>query len=876
MAPYDRPTWARISALMDAALDRPPHERAVFLEAACAGDDALRAEVAALLAAADEAPAFLDGQAADLVAGVLPEPDADHPDAADVGARIGPYRLIRLLGRGGMGAVYLARRDDGHFDHQVALKLLPPDRTAGRIRRRFVQERQVLARLDHPGIARLLDGGVTSAGHPFFVMEYVDGQPIDVYCREHGLPLEERLHLMLAVCEAVHAAHQNLVVHRDLKPSNILVTHTTGSNEARVKLLDFGIAKVLDESADPESEGLLTRTGERWMTPSYAAPEQIRGGPITTATDIYQLGVLLYEVLTGHRPFTTDTTSPYLVQQAICEDAPPPPSETAERTRTATPGEAPASAPVSAPAPAPVPPHRLRGDLDAIVLKALRKEPGARYASAEALAEDLRRYLRYEPVQARRGTTRYRLRKFVQRHRRPVLVATAALLLLIALSTVYALHLTQARRDAEQSTRLARIEAEKNAQITDFLINVFAEANPEERDGEVVTVEDVLERGAARVRTDLADQPAEQARLLHVIGRVQRIRGQYEDAQDLLRQAATLFETLQGPTSPDAAEALYDLALTYRDQRNAEQALPLLREVVTRYRLHYGPDDPRLTSTQVTYAEVLRDVGHPDSAEVLVREALETLRRQPEPDEQRLLYALEVLAYVQRAQNKLAEAESTYREVIARKIARHGEQAETLAPTWNNLGYVLRLQERYAEAEDAYRQALDITRRVYGETHPHSLLLLQNLASVLSLQQRYDETRTLLEHRLTLMREAYPPGHWRIGGALLAVAKAYLRGGDIAGAEPYAREAVAIWHDGLGPEHVWTARAQSLLAACREALGQTDDAAALRARSLAVLQSAAPLGPDHQPTIQDVIALYEAEGRHDLALTYRALLPETP
>ncbi len=427
--------WHDVRVHFEAALALPESERAAYLNTACGADTSLRREVEALLASDAEVGRFLEDSPL-----VLPEADAP---AHWVGRRIGAYRLTEVLGRGGMGAVYAAERADGQFEQHVAIKLVRWDADTRELRQRFHTERQILADLHHPNIARLLDGGVTEDGLPYLVMEHVDGQPITNYCTTHALPIDARLELFRIVCTAVHHAHQNLVVHRDLKPSNILVT--AGGT---VKLLDFGIAKLLDaRAAATKSVTPATRTGMQVMTPECAAPEQVRGGPITTATDVYQLGVLLYELLAGRRPYQVRGLAPSEIERIICTEPPTRPSVAVTR-RIPPEGSSPMSSPdtlANWPRPA-----RLRGDLDTIVLKALRKEPERRYSSAEQLADDVRRHRNGLPVTARRDTFTYRAAKFVQRHRAGVL---AALIVFVSLVGGIAVALWQAQVAQQQRLR---------------------------------------------------------------------------------------------------------------------------------------------------------------------------------------------------------------------------------------------------------------------------------------------------------------------------------------------------------------------------------------------------------------------------------------
>jgi serine/threonine protein kinase/tetratricopeptide (TPR) repeat protein len=414
--------WDQVKELFALALERDPEERTEFLRQACGADDSLRAEIESLLSSFDDAPAFLeDCPAADLLSA--------HSSAI-AGRRIGAYRIIRECGHGGMGIVYLAERADDQYRKRVAIKMLMPGINKDEVLRRFRNERQALAALDHPGIVRLLDGGSTENGLPYLIMDYVEGVRIDEYCDTHRLSIAERLHLFRTVCLAVQYAHETLVIHRDLKPGNILIT-----KEGVARLLDFGIAKVLNPQWSPDAP--LTRTDWRPMTPEYASPEQVRGEPVTNATDIYSLGVLLYELLTGHRPYRVRPDSPLEIERSVCEEEPEKPSAAVSRidekashdggARTViTPqmiGEARAIRLEELP-------RRLRGDLDTIVMKALRKEPQHRYASVEAFAKDIEWHLSGMPIEARKPTLLYRGGKFVHRHTESL--TTAILILAVA------------------------------------------------------------------------------------------------------------------------------------------------------------------------------------------------------------------------------------------------------------------------------------------------------------------------------------------------------------------------------------------------------------------------------------------------------------
>ncbi len=519
----------RADEVVQSALERGADEQAAFLSAACAGDAALRAEVESLLSYRERARDFIESPAlafaAELLADGQDGGEKDGDEEAGAGARlIGPYRLVREVGRGGMGVVYMAERDDGEFRQRVAVKIIRQTLAGVETRRHFKRERQILASLNHPNIARLLDGGVSADGEPFLAMEYVEGVRIDHYADKRRLPAEARLELFRRVCAAVQYAHQNLVIHRDLKPSNILVTA-----EGVPKLLDFGIAKLLDPGGADAGAHTLTELGV--MTPEYASPEQVRGESVTTASDVYSLGVVLYELLAGHGPYRVRSRQPDEIARAIREQEPERPSAAFRGGRDGRQSDGGTGRRTNlrrtSPRP-PVPPSRLKGDLDNIVLMAMRKEPARRYASVAQLSEDIRRHLDGLPVIARKDTFKYRGAKFIKRHKAGA--AAAALLVLTLVGGIVGVA-WQARaakeqaRVAAQERDRARTEAAKAARINAFLQSVFASADPSwyssghGQRGEVKVV-DVLGQAGRRVDAELKDQPEIRAELHHTIGRL--------------------------------------------------------------------------------------------------------------------------------------------------------------------------------------------------------------------------------------------------------------------------------------------------------------------------------------------------------------------
>jgi tetratricopeptide (TPR) repeat protein/predicted Ser/Thr protein kinase len=725
--------WDEADRLFDQALELPPDDRAAWLEQACAGNAALREQVEALLRADAAADRFLEFDALRCAGPVLETPEAEAGD----GRRIGPYRVVRELARGGMGVVYLAERADGQFEQRVALKLIKRGMDSDEIHQRFLAERQILAQLNHPHIARLLDGGVSDQGQPYFAIEYIDGTALTAHCEARQLGVEERLRLFLDVCDAVRYAHQNLVVHRDLKPSNILVTA-----DGQVKLLDFGIAKLL--RSEPGAETGLTQTGLRVITPEYAAPEQVLGTPVTTATDVYALGAVLYELLTGRRAHQFDHWTPAEIARVVCGVDPAPPSMVA-------------------------PPDLrggLRGDLDTIALTALRKEPDRRYLTVEQLAGDIRRSLSGLPVTARPDTWRYRTTKFVGRHRLGVAAAAA-----IALSLVVGLAGTiwQARVAAERA-RAAADEAAQARAVSDFLVRLFQASDPSESPGRDLTAEELLDRGRRELDTALTKQPALRSELLTVVAAVYRSIGHGEAADTLFDEAIALTRRLPGDVDSALAVRLVDWGDNLLDQGKIDRADSLLQEAVARMR-RVRPDDPALAKPVRMLARAETFERRLDRATSLAREALALdLRHQGDgsfevgedldalsealrmagklseadsashaalaiwgvrvgPDHPRALWSRANLAAVREAQGDDDEAMELLKEVAAgqRRIYPNGH-AE-LARTYMSLGELFAKRGRYAEAESLMVEALAFNQPMLGANHSHMMMLRHNLES---------------------------------------------------------------------------------------------------------------------------------------------------
>jgi eukaryotic-like serine/threonine-protein kinase len=770
--------WRRIEVLLDAALDLPTDERDAFLdgEGAGAGDAELRAQVRRLLDADRRSGRFLERPAAALAASLLTG-GGGAPEA--VPERIAGYRIVREAGHGGMGTVFLAERDDPELRQRVALKLVRGAVAARPLVRRFLEERRILASLDHPNIARLLDGGVTDDGVPWFAMEYVEGIPIDRYCAARELGVAARLHLFLGVCEAVQYAHRNLVVHRDLKPSNILVTR-----EGRVKLLDFGIARLL--AGDDEGDaGELTRAGMRPMTPGYASPEQIRGEAVSTASDVYSLGVLLYALLAGRHPYLGAARAPHEVARAVLEEAPAPPSAVA-------PGSA---------------RRRLRGDLDTIVATAMRKEPERRFATVETLAADVRRHLAGRPVSARPDTWRYRAGKFVGRHRAGVAATAAFAALLAGYGVSLAVH----------ADRIAR-EAARTEQVRDFLLSLFTHANPGVAQGREPTASELVELGARRVATELAGQPEIQAEMMTTLGQVYGTLGRYPEAREQLEAALAIRRRLHPGPSEAVARTAQLLSDALHFHGRTAEAEVLVREVLEMRRQLHGERDWRVGVVLTDLGDLLHTRGELAEAEAQLRAALRILVPARGEESSEVARARRDLGNVLRDRGAHAEAEALYRQSIRAFEARLGPSEPMGALSRNELARLLAETGGHEEAERLLLENLALYRVLYPRGHPMLGTTMRNLGVLRLRQGRPEEAARALREALEIYAGSLTPESSLVPRAQRHLAAAELAVGDPHAAAATAAEALRrLRAMGLGG-HRAAADAERTLARAREAL----------------------------------------------------------
>ena len=770
----DPERWRHLQDLFAAARPLPPDARERLLRDHAAVDSALVDQVRALLAA-DQSSGVLDAASPHLtsVARLL---EVEAP------VRAGPYRLVSEIGRGGMGTVYLAYRAEGDFQQRVAIKLIGTSDTADPLHQRFITERRILAGLIHPHIARLLDGGLTDDGLPYLVMEYVDGLPITKYADQQRLDIEARLRLFVDVCAAVQHAHQHLVIHRDLKPSNILV-----SADGVVHLLDFGIAKLIESETAAAPQ---TRIESRMMTPEYASPEQVRGETLGTSSDIYSLGVLLYELLCGCAPYRFRTRSPVEVAAVVCEQDPERPS-----TRVGRSGQEGREDPEVTAGLRSTSAERLtrllRGDLDGIVLMAMRKEPARRYASVDMLRQDVERHLAGLPVLAHRGGRRYRVEKFLRRH----LVETAAAAAVIAALVIgLGMAVMQGRRATRERDRAEQALAESTA-VTEFLLELFRTGEAGDVPAAQLTALDLLQRGALRA-DDLSNQPVVHARLLDAIGQLSYHLGRLDEAEARLEKAVAIRRSPGGGTPGDLANSLIHLARVYRTRNQHELARPLVTEALELRRSSLPENHPEI-------ADAFYELGwlrFGPEQERLYRQALAILINVPATAERRMTL-LQALSTNLRRQGRLAEAVAAGRDALVVAEGSFGPEHHTTGYAMIQLAdHINDIEGDVAAAERLYRRGLELMTRHYGEGHIRLLHGMNSLGWLLS--GRGDvESETIYRRALAISQSATGPEHPRVADQMHKLAKALTRLRRLGEAEALARGSLDLTIRTIGPGH---------------------------------------------------------------------------
>ena len=852
----DQIRWTRLQRLFDEAMAMSSEQRSRFLDEHCAGDPELRAELMRLMSASERSDGFMQDAVMSAIVSTLDEAPRDPQ-----GRHIGPWEIERELGRGGMGAVYLASRADGEYRAKVAIKVLRSGLVSADALQRFRSERQILAQLDHPNIARFLGGGTTEDGWPYVVLEYIDGEPLDVYCDRKRLDVRARIALFRQVCSAVQYAHQSLVVHRDLKPGNILVTA-----DGEPKLLDFGIAKILDPAFGPETL-LQTHADVRPMTPAYAAPEQVMGQPVTTATDVYALGVLLYQLLTGRPPLETPAGNAAEAQRIICDVTPPRPSEVVERPLA---GSASSSAldwtegDRSGPGPDRVVPatelarvrntlperlrRSLKGDLDTIVLTAVRKEPQRRYTSAAQLEEDLGRFLMGRPVSAQPDTLGYRVRKFVGRNKVGVAVAAGVATLVVGSALAISI---QADRIAEERDRATR-ESARAGFVADFLVDLFEVSDPGEARGNSITARELLDRGAARIETEFEGDPATQASLMASIGRTYRNLGLFHESKPVLERVVALQAEVDGPDNLEDADAMSDLANLSYELGEYDRAYELTEETLRIRRaqtdgpsaglalslndlgwLEYEKSNYEVATALHEEALAIREAVF-EAPHLAIAESLNNLAAVDldagrlelaiERSQRAMAMRIEVLGEEHPVVNDarmnlgtiyeltgdLEEAERLFRLAVEGERAMRGPDDPLAAASLVNLGRLLARTGQVEEAESLYREAVRLDR-LRGDDHPFVAYDLRHLGNLLRSEGRNEEARGILAEAQRIYELADEPNS-DLANVLTSLGLLERSEGNLDRAEAHFRSAEATWSGILPPEHYRIHRLRTYIA----------------------------------------------------------------
>ena len=806
----DATRWERMQSVFHGACDLEEPARRAYVERECGHDPQLEADVLAMLEEDARQQPLLDGDVAH-VAGQLLTNGRHAPLPLE---EFGRYRVKHVLGEGGMGVVYLAERDD--LGSLAAIKILRDAWLSPARRERFANEQRTLAQLNHPSIARLYDADALPDGTPWFVMEYVEGVPITEYCTAHACTIAERLTLFREVCEAVQHAHRHLIIHRDLKPSNILV-----SSDGAVKLLDFGIAKQLDALDQPANP---TLTGLRLMTPAYAAPEQMRGGFAGVLSDVYSLGVVLYELLTGRLPFDLANRTPAEAEAMVIDHEPVRPSAVARRIAAVS----------SAETRIPSVSRTAWADLDVLCLRAIHKDPQRRYGSVEALARDVDHYLAGEPLEARPDSASYRLGKFARRNSRALSAALGTLMIVVALTVFYTVRLASARN-------AALAEAARTTRIQRFMMNLFQGGDADAGPADSLRVVTLVDRGMQEAR-GLDGDPATQSELMVTLGSIYQKLGNFERADSLLRFALDERRRLLGPDHPDVAASLVALGSLRDSEAKYAEAERLIRQGLAIGRRRLSPRDPMVLTATTALGQLLEDRGSYDQAISVLQDAV---RLQSAGGESRDLAAsMTELANSHFYAGHYAISDSLNRRVLAMDRRLYGERHPHVADDLINLGAIQLELGHFAEAERYDREALDITARWYGPSHQETASAMTILSRALVSEKRYADAAGMLEQAVVIQEHVYGPVHPRVASTLNELGRTAVSLGQLDKAESYFQRELGIYRSVYDDKHYLIGVALSNLSGV--ALERKDYHKAEELLRDALARYAATLPPDHQ------------------------------
>jgi len=767
---------------------------------------------------------------------------------------IGPYVLVKKLGEGGMGQVWLAEQT-APVRRQVALKLIKGGLYDSTVMQRFESERQSLAVMNHPAIAKVFDAGSTADGQPYFVMEYVEGPPVTRYCDNKKLKIRERLELFIKVCEGVQHAHQKAVIHRDLKPSNILVTEVDGKPVPRI--IDFGLAKAVSPPSGAE-QTQFTQMGAMVGTRGFMSPEQAdpNVSDVDTRTDVYSLGVVLYVLLTGMLPFDWEGEKKKPIDEVLRqlrEEDPPSPS-----TKVSAEKEAATAAAEGRGTEAKQLVTLLRGDLDWITMKAVEKERARRYGTPSELAMDIERYLENRPVVARPASTGYRLKKYAQRHRVGVAVSVGAAALLVAFAVMQTVELRRITRERDRANR-----------ITEFMTGMFKVSDPDESRGNSITAREILDKASKDIESGLAKDPELQSQMMDVMGRVYNSLGLYRQAEPLLTRAVEIRRRIVGPENQDTLNSRNSLAWALREQGRYSEAEKLQRETLESERRALGLERPETLNTMSQLAWTLEKEGHYAYAEKLERETLEIERRVLGMENPETLNTMNDLAAALRAEGHYNQSEGLDRQTLDSRRHILGPDHTTTLDSMINLASDLHSEGRYADAEKLDREALEIGRRVLGPEHPETLGLMSNLADDLNSEALYAEAEKLDREAVEIQRRVLGPENPQTLNAISNLADALHSQGQDAEAEKLYRETIGAQSRVLGPEHPDTLNSSRSLAAILAHGGHYAEAETLERQTFEIQRRV--LGPEHPETAMsayNLACVLARQGKKGQSLTF--------
>lgn len=848
----DLQQWEKVNRIVDTALKLNGKERSTYIKKQCRGNKHLLQEVTALLQSIEQSERtdFLEGTGAypkNLMTDFSKEGERE-PTSSMIGETIDRYKITDLIGHGGMGSVFMAKRGDEVYNQKVALKLMRRGMDTPSNIARFKRERRILAKLDHPNVARLLDGGVTDEGLPYLVMEYVEGKPVYEYCDCKNLSVEQRLDLFKDICRAVKHAHQNAIIHRDIKPSNILVTE-----DGTIKILDFGIAKLL---APENSDRTLfkTQTGARMLTFGYAAPEQVENIQVTTSTDAYMLGVIMFELLTGVHPFKMDNMDLAEIEQVIREHTPEKPSkritdlsendlEEIARKRGLSVSEL---------------PKALKGDLDSIIMKALRKEPEARYNSAEQLLEDLERRRKDIPIIAREDTWRYNTSKFIKRHRTGFSVAAGFLLLVIGFGILYTWQVTKERNKA-------RIEAKKAQQVSDFLTDMFQASDPTFNPKDTVTAATFLKRGQKRIN-QLNDQPKVQAELLRIIGRAHTNIGNYEKAEAPLERSLAIRKKLFGNTHPKYASSLSEMAYLQQKKGNFAKAESLYKRAITIEKDSFGNNDEHTAEALAGLASALSRQGKFGVADSIYNKALDVQQRVLQPDNFKIANTLSNWALTLRHLGNFEKAKKMDLKALAIWQKNYGEVHPLILEGLNNLAIITEKMGDFAAADSFYQKALTVNHKLYKGPNPNTAQLLNNIGTTYIKAGWLDKAEPYLKKALKMRKKVLQPEHPSMAESYSNLGRLYIEADEYKEARPLIKQALEIDKAKHGKNHPYVGGDLRNLGFIEKDLDHYDKAEDYFRQSLEILRKTLP--PDH-PSIAVSLAslgkIYYLKGNPEAA-----------